>query len=98
MNETKVFMLNDNEFWAGPSFFRVAKHYMRLTGLKRDEAFENPHEIGETGMQRLRVVDNDGEITGYPGAVMSFARALELQLQKGYGQDGKPFFFAGDEG
>ncbi len=97
MSEIKVFRLNDYEWWAGLNLFRVARHYMKMTGLHRDEAFENPYELGEKEMASEYVKDNDGEFTGYPGATMSFARALELRLEKGHGEDGKPFFFAGAE-
>jgi len=50
----KVFKLNDYDFYAGLNLEGCIKVYIEETGLPRDDAIDDPHELSDEDMQKCR--------------------------------------------
>lgn len=58
-NMTKVFRLNDCDWWMAESLEAAKADYTKETGLtEEDEPFDDPHELDEETMDTLIFVDD----------------------------------------
>jgi hypothetical protein len=58
---TKIFRLNDTDWYAGEDLESVKSAYLKDTGLEQDEAFDDPHELSDEEMERLKFTRDDQE-------------------------------------
>ena len=88
----KVFAMNDCDWMAGESLESVTELYLKeyAGGLPKDEACDNPHEVTEHQMDRLRFHD-DAES---PDDYQTFQQRLNFMVRRG---DKFPCFFATTE-
>jgi len=104
MSEQKprVFQLNEFDWWAGFDLESVKAAYLKEMGYEDSrlmdvrDAFDDPHEVADLDMERLKFVDGDDPINadGTPGGTRSFREQLDLMIAKG---EQFPCFFASTE-
>lgn len=100
MSEIKIFKLNDCDWWAGEDLDSVKSAYLRemdITDLQGIEsAFDDPRELFDEEMDRLKFVDGDDPINadGTPGGTLTFRAALSRCIERG---DTFPQLFASTE-
>lgn len=95
MDDTiKVFKLNDCDWWAGSDLDSVVAAYKEQTG--EDAELDNPHELNDAAMHKLKFVDGDDPINadGTPGGEITFRDELDIMIRRG---DSFPCFFASTE-
>jgi hypothetical protein len=97
MNEQKptVFQLNEFDWWAGYDLESVKSAFLYETGFDEGQ-LDNPHEVADLDMERLKFVDGDDPINadGTPGGTRSFREQLDLMIARG---EQFPCFFASTE-
>lgn len=81
----KIFQLNDCDWWAAESLQDAKDDYIATVG--DDYEFDNPHELDEVTMDRLRFYEEDG-------SYRTFARELRRRIKSG---QKFPCFFASTE-
>lgn len=90
----KVFRVTDYEWWAGESLESIKLAYQEATGIDPDDedegGFNNPHELSEEAMEKLRFILDDDE----GGETCSFAEHLAELINRG---QKFPCCFAGTE-
>jgi len=57
----KVFRLNEYEWWAGKDLKSVKKHYLEVTGVPPEEAFDDPYELSDADMEEFKFHCDDYE-------------------------------------
>jgi len=87
-DKIKVFRLNEYEDWAGRNLEEVKADYLRQTGIREDEAFEDPGEFSDQAMDSEKFQTEDGE-------VITYRERLAQMIASGARF---PAFFAGTEG
>lgn len=92
MADIKVFAMNDCDWMAGESLESVKAAYMaeHAYGLPEDEAMDDPHELTEAEMDRLRFHDDEAKPEDY----QTFRQRLNFMVNRG---DDFPCFFASTE-
>jgi hypothetical protein len=103
MKEAKIFQLNYCDWWAGYDLESVMAAYRKEMTEghfapcdPNDDIFDEPHELSDADMERLKFVDGDDPINadGTPGGTRSFREELRRQVERG---DEFPCFFASTE-
>ena len=104
MSEPKptVFQLNEFDWWAGNDLESVKAAYLKEMGYEDSrlmdvrDAFDEPHEVSDLDMERLKFVDGDDPINadGAPGGTRTFREQLNLMIDRG---EAFPCFFASTE-
>ena len=89
----KIFSMNDCDWMAAETLEEATAVYLRDFGggLDADEALDQPHEVSEAGMDRLRFHDDDAET---PEDYRTFRQELQVRMARG---DKFPCFFASTE-
>lgn len=60
MSSMRVFYMNDCDWFMAPDIEQAKRLYKEMTGLPDDEAFDEPYELNDTQLERLRFMDEDG--------------------------------------
>lgn len=74
----KVFQLNDCDWWAGSDLESVKAAYLAETGVDQDEAFDEPYELSEAQIERLKFRRDDDNHTE-----ATFKEELERMVAEG---------------
>jgi hypothetical protein len=82
----KVFRMNDYEWWMATTLDEAKRLCMEYCELPEDEACDDPCELTEAEMQRLKYSDDDGR------TVRTFAEQLARKIAGGAGPG--PFAFS----
>lgn len=92
MSEIKVFAMNECDWMASKSLESAVSEYVKnySGGLPEDEATDNPYELTDEEMDRLKFVDDNVD----PPAHRTFREHLEKLIAEG---QGFPVFFASTE-
>ena len=88
-----IYAMNDCDWMAGESLESVKTLYLaeNAGGLPEDEALDEPHELNDHEMDRLRFHDDDAE---NPDDYRTFRQELNRRIANG---DKFPCFFASTE-
>jgi hypothetical protein len=82
MSQVKIFQLNDWDWWAGYDLESVKAAYLKELGFTDpwdiENAFDDPHELSDEELDRLKFVDGDDPINedGTPGGTRTFREQL----------------------
>lgn len=90
----KVFQLNQSDWWAGSDLDSVIAAFRAELGA--DATIDNPHELSDEELDRLKFVDGDDPINsdGTPGGWRTFREELARSVAVG---QTFPCFFASTE-
>lgn len=88
----KIFRLNDCEWWAGYDLESVMAGFLAETGMAPDEAFDDPRELTEKELNRLRFWRENDQ--GTCKHTVTFRQELDRQIAEG---DAFPCLFASTE-
>ena len=91
----KIFRMNDCDYYIGESLKSCKEHYMKLTGLDKDEAFEEARVLTNKELGQMIFDNREGDIDHYPKGELTFKDALKLEIEKN--DVAYPYLFASTE-
>lgn len=71
----KIFKLNEYDYYAGETLEDCIIHYMKETGLSREEAVDEPYKLHDNVLDFLKFKDEDS------GEVKTFREELEQKIR-----------------
>ena len=78
----KVYKLNDYDWWAGNTLEEVKKSYINETGVSKEEAFEEPYEVSEADMNKLKFYTTEHNDKGEE-ITRTFREELDYIIKEG---------------
>lgn len=93
--KAKIFRLNDYDYYIGLNLKSCKEHYMKETGLDKEEAFDEARVLTNKELEQMIFNNREGDIDHYPKGELTFKEALKLEIEKN--DRAYPYLFASTE-